>query len=81
MPGIGADLHTVDGEFVVPEARLIAPPELGPFAVRPGPDDGEIVDDAVAVVVVLREVVTLGVVVGEDFLDECLPSDITLHDF
>jgi hypothetical protein len=72
LPGVlgGVEPLAVELEVLVAERGLIAPPEVGPTVVRAGPDDDEIVDGPVAVVVVAREVVALGVEVSQGLLDQ-----------
>ncbi len=74
LPGVlgGVEPLAVELEILVAERGLVAPPEVAPAVVRPGPDDDEIVDGPVAVVVVAREVVALGVKMGQGFLDQRL---------
>ena len=57
-------------------ARLVAQAQLLLQLVGAGPDDDEVVDLAVVVVVVLREVVSLGVVVVERLRDERLTRGV-----
>ncbi len=73
LPRVGAQPLAADG-VGAGEVRLVAPPEARPAGVWAGPDDDQVVDDAVAVVVVLGGVPAgmSGGVGVEGLLDERL---------
>ncbi len=71
LPGVlgSVEIFSVERE-AQRERRLIAPPEIGPAVVRTRPDDDEVVDGAVVVVVILGEIVALTVKILEGLHDQ-----------
>ena len=80
LPGIVRQPLAVEPIGRIGEPGVVAPPEGRPFAVGAGPEDAEVVDRAVAVVVVLREVVPLGLVIVQGLLDQVHSSGARLRD-
>src|SRR5690606_584817 len=71
LPGIASQAHAVIC-LVAAHAGLVAPPECGPVTVRTCPDNGELVNDPVAIVVIVREVKACGIRCITGFEDELL---------
>ncbi len=80
LPGIIRQALPVQPVGRIPEPGVVTPPERGPLAAGPGPEDTEIVDGAVAVVVVGGEVVAQAVVVAQGLFDQVLAARARFRD-
>ena len=74
LKGVPAEPLAVHHERIVRPRLVVGPPEAGPLVGRPGVDHDEVVDAAVAVVVVPAEVVALAVKMGDRLEDQRLAA-------